>query len=505
MSGFINNEAAVKNGKSIVLTLPRLIVLAIALIFVTTPMLILNARSVYLAERNVQAGSKQQKLHSWLDSFNQSLNVQMITPSFHHSNTTKEGYQYFNETTVEIDASINSTDISDNHRHNETNISNLSKNELKKGDRIVLELNDTYCYWGYTQSKFCQLIRHVTNVSVLGVDKPMHIRHNQSPTLLRSTFDCVAVATNRGLGTGNWITGFYAMRLVATLGMVDFEIQCQDGVKNDLYHLISWFTGYFPAPTEFQNWPFELPAIKEVIACDDRYFRVRLDKMARVIQSDLRKLAVTVLGSNPEIGWIHPSIPVNQPALVTGVELDDVTIHFRCGDILGGVNRNDFGIIHFSEYTKWIFNSSTSIGIVTQPYVKGKYTRAADLAKAGKCKRVVTALVAYLNETLPYTRISVHNDPEEPLAVTFARLVMSKQAFVSLSSFGMFPVVGTFGEGYFQRGNGGVNPWAIAVPEVLPNVHMMSAPRMGAGQIMRAGFPATLKWLLTPINETKRG
>jgi hypothetical protein len=75
--------------------------------------------------------------------------------------------------------------------------------------------------------------------------------------------------------------------------------------------------------------------------------------------------------------------------------------------------------------------------------------------------------------------------------------------FVSYSSFGVFPAVGTFGDGYFQRGNGGVNPWANYIPEKLANVHMMEAPRMGTWQVKKAGLNATLDWLLSTINVTK--
>lgn len=113
--------------------------------------------------------------------------------------------------------------------------------------------------------------------------------------------------------------------------------------------------------------------------------------MARAMLSDVRKLAVTVLGTTKQ--WSYPEVPRNQAPLVKNIDLDEVVIHFRCGDILGGVKRHDFGIIHFSEYVKWISNSSKNFGIVTQPFVKGKYTRVADDNKSLQCREVVRALV----------------------------------------------------------------------------------------------------------------
>jgi hypothetical protein len=388
---------------------------------------------------------------------------------------------------------------------------NVQQQPYNGGDRIILDLNDTFFFWHNSHSKFCNVIRQITNVTELGVDQPYHIRRQQRrqhslPTpLLRAKFDCVAITTDSDIGTGNWITAIYAMRIPAALGMVDLEIQCKDGLKQDYNHLLSWFTGYFHAPTTFQSWPYDPPVPQDATTCQNRYSHLLLDSMVHEIQSDLRKLAVTVLGNRKEFGWSHPLVPRNQPPLVSNVTLDDVVIHFRCGDVFGGVKRTDYGIIHFSEYKKWISNSSTtSLGIVTQPFSHGKFTRAADIAKGDECRQVVTALVDYLQGFLPNTTIRIHNDPNEPLAVTYARMVMSKQVFVSYSSFGIFPVIGTFGDGYFQSGKGNVNPWANHVPQALSNVHMMNAPHISSRRIMRTGFGAALTWLLSPIKESSR-
>jgi hypothetical protein len=274
-------------------------------------------------------------------------------------------------------------------------------------------------------------------------------------------------------------------------------------MEKDLNHLISWFMGYYSSATEFQKWPYDQPTPTEKVACNNKYYHLRIDSMAHEMQSDVRKLAVTVLGTKEEMGWTHAMVPKNQRPMVTDVELDEVVIHFRCGDVLGGANRNDFGIIHFSEYGKLIPPTATTLGIVTQPFTMNNFTRKSDFQKVKDCRRVVTALVDYLHGVLPNTTIRIRNDVNEPLAVTYARMTMTKKVFVSYSSFGVFPAVGTFGDGYFQRGNGGVNPWANYIPEKLANVHMMEAPRMGTWQVKKAGLNATLDWLLSTINVTK--
>ena len=76
--------------------------------------------------------------------------------------------------------------------------------------------------------------------------------------------------------------------------------------------------------------------------------------MTNIIQQDMQRLAKEVINGQEDV-------PNNGTLFI----LDDVVIHFRCGDVLGGQFHNDFGMIPFREYTKWIWASNTtSIGIV---------------------------------------------------------------------------------------------------------------------------------------------
>ena len=75
---------------------------------------------------------------------------------------------------------------------------------------------------------------------------------------------------------------------------------------------------------------------------------------------------------------------------------------------------------------------------------------------------------------------------------------MANQSFTTLSSFGIFPVIGTFGEGYFQQGNRGINPFANYLPEYFPNLHMMTAPVLTMGQMRNMNLSTILAWLIAP-------
>jgi hypothetical protein len=110
-------------------------------------------------------------------------------------------------------------------------------------------------------------------------------------------------------------------------------------------------------------------------------------------------------------------------------------------------------------------------------------------------------LVDYLREFLPNATISIHNNENETLPLAYARLAMANQSFTSLSSFGIFPMIGTFGDGYFHKGNH-VNPFATHVPDFLSNVHQMEAPALGTGTIRNmldtTTLNETLQWFVTP-------
>jgi hypothetical protein len=82
-----------------------------------------------------------------------------------------------------------------------------------------------------------------------------------------------------------------------------------------------------------------------------------------------------------------------------------------------------------------------------------------------------------------------------PLAL--ARLTMAHQSFVSLSSFGIFPVIAAFGQGYFQRGNDMVNPFAESMQPYLNNIHIMDSPVLSSADCARKSITDILTWLET--------
>ena len=383
--------------------------------------------------------------------------------------------------------------------------------------RLIVEANHTHMFWLQGQTRLCNLLRNMTNVSVLGgsdtesdsntTTKPFSALQRRRRPLLNITMDCQAMKRDERFGEGNWITALYCVRIASALAKVDVQFQCSDGRESQMEMLLPWFDGVLLAPNNSQSWPYAgngsvLPPTEEV-ACTDRYPFIRVDLMANVIRDDIRRMAIALVGSRNGVAQnqAYPMIDHGQAPLVPNVTLDDVVIHFRCGDVMGGARRGDFGMIQFSEYKRWINPSSTHrVGIVTQPF-DSNMLRGKDRGKADACKRATYLLVDYLQGfLLPNTTISIHNNENETLPLAYARLAMAKQSFTSLSSFGIFPIIGTFGHGYFQQGNYGVNPFSKFIPDLLPNVHMMTAPVLSTGamynKIQNHSLDEVLDWFV---------
>jgi hypothetical protein len=367
--------------------------------------------------------------------------------------------------------------------------------EINEDGKLIVDLNykeKFYSIWNLFPNQpypdYCELLRLMSAIPSLpfaeGPELPLR-------PLLNMTWDCVELL--RWFGSGNWITAIYANRMAAAAARVDFQWQCTDGQESKMDTLLPWFEVKQPAPAKDNLWPYKGKADASWL-CKKFEFQ-RLDYMIDVITDEMQKMGVTLLGTRGEKK--HPSVPENQPALIPDVEVDDVAIHFRCGDFMGGFKRHDLGMIKFTEYKKWISNDTQSIGIVTQPFEKER-NRRVDQANVTFCNHTVHHMVDYLQPFYPSAKISIRNTVNDTLPVSFARLIMANQSFTTLSSFGIWPVIGGFGKGYFQQGNGGVNNFTHTLPEYYPDkLFQMTAPKIGVAQLREMSLQSILEWFVT--------
>jgi hypothetical protein len=379
----------------------------------------------------------------------------------------------------------------------------LSK--ILSSGQLVVPVDHGYALWFDGYIRLCNLLRRMTLVSTLSETLPQQTLL-LPPPLLNMTFDLEGLGY---LGQGNYITSIYAARLSVAYAKVEFHFQTKQQQNSSWYEydLLPWFRVVQPAPTLDNPWPFDggLPNSEEEVCCSHSHLLI--DRMAHTIQAEVRAMAWQLVeppsylleeDSTENIGSRFAPQEISFPvpfSRIANITLDDVAIHFRCGDIMGSCDRSDYGIIAYSEYSKRIFENTTSIGILTHPFDK-QLTRSMDSSKTEDCKDAVYLLVEYLQDHFPHATITIRNSARDTLPLTYARIVMAKQAFTSLSSFGIFPVVATYGMGYFQQGNEGVNAYTGGLPHFLSNLHEMRAPVLTSGMILRMGLNATLAWLV---------
>lgn len=286
--------------------------------------------------------------------------------------------------------------------------------------------------------------------------------------IIRIHFHCRRLFDESGLGTGNFISAIYALRLVAkAMGNITIDFRCNDAQDEAADLILPWLTGTFPAMLA----SYHEPSLEE--ACQ-AYQSVPIGAALDDIKREMRRLAVALVGipfaghpaeawaaehlwSKPTMGLYqlpnprpddNPLIPPEQ--LNDG--LDDAVLHFRCGDLIFS-NLSRFGFMRFHSYARHLDPNTTSIGIATQSYQAGPNVRSADInmkKKPQRCRQVIEAFVTYLQERFPQARITVRNDPNESIALSFARMVMAQQVVVGISSFGVFPAVATFGHSYIR-------------------------------------------------------
>jgi hypothetical protein len=137
--------------------------------------------------------------------------------------------------------------------------------------------------------------------------------------------------------------------------------------------------------------------------------------------------------------------------------------------------------MRFKGYTQYISPEARSIGILTQPFADGGQARGADASSAvrDRCRIVVTALVDYIQERHPKSRIRIHNGPEETIALAYARMIMANETIAGISTFGVFPVLSTFGRGYLRSPEyptgRGPNMWTLKprLDTLVNNLHLV--------------------------------
>jgi hypothetical protein len=124
-------------------------------------------------------------------------------------------------------------------------------------------------------------------------------------------------------------------------------------------------------------------------------------------------------------------------------QMDDVTIHFRCGDILSHP-FHEYGYPRYRIYDL-LGHAFDSVGILSAPFGE-KQSRLSDLVNALKCNKLLYDYVDYFASQFPNVKVTVRNN--DSLEEAFGRLIHSNQSWCNPSTFCLFPVLATRGHGF---------------------------------------------------------
>jgi len=180
------------------------------------------------------------------------------------------------------------------------------------------------------------------------------------------------------------------------------------------------------------------------------------NKLTKLFRRDLRAVANE---------WQAQNSPV----------LDDVVVHFRCGDILT-FPMSEYGFVRYHAYADAIDAAATnSIGIVTAPLDKSR-CRKFDCKALDKCEALLGDLVLNLQARFPGVSVHIRNGPKESIKSSFGRMTLAKkQVICGPSTFCVLPAIATVGQAHIVQSDR-LYPWVAKVAEAEPNIHLITDP-----------------------------
>ena len=359
----------------------------------------------------------------------------------------------------------------------------------------------------------CQILRLLTAQDRLGDI----FEKGTPPMVLNVTADC-AFLNDKFSGQGDAILALYRLRMTTALAKVDFQFQCtnnddkvdlstNDAPTNDylkdksrkLRWVFPWFASFQSSSDDKDPWPYrgESPTQEQLCGLEANHESIPIDRMADQIREDVRKMALRLVGSrSKEPQRTHPLIPLDIKPWIPDIEMDDVIIHFPCNsdeyDWQAGTTRepSPVGVLQFNEYNKRINKNVRSIGIIRE-------SSKSNLGNAHEamCHRASSLLVEYLQHFYGKNRVSISIYEDDTLPLQYTRIAMAQQSFSSFSTFGMLPIIGTFGEGYFQPST----TTTYGIENIVnysgfENIHLMNGNVLSLQEIDEMGLKDVLEW-----------
>ncbi|GAX27489.1 hypothetical protein FisN_23Hh045 [Fistulifera solaris] len=252
------------------------------------------------------------------------------------------------------------------------------------------------------------------------------------PLRVRYSFHCQDLHDHSNFSTGKWLLFVYNLRRAASLiGYVELQMECIDAADTKHNLILPWAMGTFEAQTAWD--------INREVACKPVWFLE--GSTLEDLRNDLRRMALSLVGvsahsSATNIDRQLQTGVVSSSPLVPEVEVDDVAVHFRCGDILEKTPHLNYGYARFAPLADLISDAASSIGIVIQDFQDEK----------SRCAILVYALQLYLQKRFPQARVNVRGPPSESIALQYARFILAQQVLTAGTyAYMTMPFSATFG------------------------------------------------------------
>jgi hypothetical protein len=129
------------------------------------------------------------------------------------------------------------------------------------------------------------------------------------------------------------------------------------------------------------------------------------------------------------------------------LDMDDVTIHFRCGDILNNKYQGSYGYPAYSIYEEYL-TAFDSIGILTGSF-DPNIARPLDAPFIAACYEIVEDMAEYFREAFPHAKVTVRS--QDTIEESVGRMVHSKQIWCNPSTFCVFPAIATTGQAFILK------------------------------------------------------
>mmetsp|Transcript_14334 Transcript_14334/g.36003 ORF Transcript_14334/g.36003 Transcript_14334/m.36003 type:complete len:454 (-) Transcript_14334:82-1443(-) len=374
---------------------------------------------------------------------------------------------------------------------NSSSFSNITENDTAFDNRVdppyLVEIRGNESFlWQGAQSRLCTHIKkEQKKLKKLKSDKKMHLS-------LVTSCETIHDLNQHG----NFMIGYYAMKVAAMAFQSDFSFRCIERERKD--YMLWWLQSKNTIPATESTPRITWTATPHNEGSDylvNKNLYTPSQPTTDVACKGMGKVALHYASENVRKEMRAMADELLPSMESKGITIDEVAIHLRCGDIISkkmSSKDKNYGLVQFQAYRKSIPPSVESIGIVTAPF-SDENRRKQDVGSGEICRTLVFELVDYLESQFPKAEVRVRNSPNESIPEVVSRLILAKHNFCVRSTFCLLPSIASYGMSYIQKG--GIAYFVEDVSKVYDDVVSMDEPFLLSREIRERGFNSTLRWL----------